>query len=160
MTFRRSAATVALAGVGIATGFVLTAGSASAATPVPYEPDANSYGTISFYDASGNQITSGTITDSPIAAYAVGSAPGRSGDTGAVLKAAQPDPAKSTALYNVDSLSAATTYPLTTGPASIQTLSQTHPVVTGSSTDLSLNDFINEFPNDPAHDSNTSYQNL
>jgi len=170
---RRTAIVAGLAGLGLAAGLVVGSGAANAAAPTPpYEPDPQGTGTISFYDASGNQITSGTITDAPIAAYAVGSQTIRAGDNKAALIAAQPNPNANTQLWNKDTLSSFTGYPLSTGPASIQTLSQTHPVVTGSASDLSLNDFIAEFPNTdptgigcayagtPSGCTNTSYQNL
>lgn len=161
MRTRFSAVAAGAATLLASAGIVLAgAGVANAATPPPYEPDPFSQGTISFYDASGNQITSGSINDDPMAAYAVASQTLRAGDIVAQLQAAQPNPTKTTDAWSVDTLSSTTAYPVTTGPSNIQTMSQTHPVVTGASSDLTLADFIAEFPNDPAHDSNTSYQNL
>ena len=145
---RISAATAGFLTLATSVGIVLAGGGiASAATP-PYEPDPNAVGTLNFYDASGNQITSGSINDHPIAAYVVGSATVRAGDVQAALFEAQPNPAVSNpALWNLDQPSGFTAYPLTTGPANIQSLSQTHPVVKGAATDLSAADFIAEFPN-------------
>jgi hypothetical protein len=147
----------------VGTGIALSTGASAFATGTtpPYEPDPQSVGTVTFYDSSGNAITSGSINDTPMAAYAVGSATIVAGDTSANLIAAQPNPSALTANWNTDFLGGFTAYPITSGaPASIETLSQTFPVATGTAGDLSLNDFIAEFPNDPAHDSNTSYQNL
>ncbi|MGN6609595.1 MAG: fibronectin type III domain-containing protein [Jatrophihabitans sp.] len=145
---------------GLAATFLLAvAPNASAAQP-PYEPDPGAVGTITFYDSTGNIITSGSTTTAPMAAYAVGSVAGRSGDHTTLLKMAQPNPASVPGLWNVDTLGSATDYPLASGPAPVTALSQSHPVSAGLNTDLTVDDFISEFPNDPAHDSNTAYQNL
>lgn len=175
--FRRSVTVAALAGVAAATGLALGAGVAFAAAP-PFEPDPNSVisgspATVALYDSSGNQITSGSISSKPIAAYAVASTTIRSGDTSAILRFAQPNPNSSTTLYSKDDPGGFTAYPITTGPANIQTLSQTHPVATGKATDLSLADEIAAFPNtgpggagcpysvgNPAGCTNTQYQNV
>jgi len=140
----RSALAVAASVAAVA---VISLPRADAAAP-PYEPDPNAVGTLSFYNASGVHITTGSINAKPIAAYVVGSNAIRSGDVTAALFAAQPNPAASNpALWNVDQPSAFTDYPLAAGPVAIKTLSLTHPVVSGASTDLSLADFISEFPN-------------
>jgi len=163
----------ALGAAAAAAAALLLAGAPVAdAAPPTYEPVAGSNGTIAFYDASGNQITSGSITAAPIAAYFVASNELHAGDTQAALLASQPNPSANVQLWNVDTLSSFTNYPLASGPANIQTLSQTHPVVTGQATDLTLNDFVNEFPNTgpsgigcayaqtAAGCTNTDYQNL
>ncbi len=78
--------TVLLASAGLVGGAV-----ASATTTSPFDPDANgaTQGTISFYDASGQQITTGPIAEGP--AYAVADTDaGRAGDTLASLYAATP----------------------------------------------------------------------
>jgi hypothetical protein len=159
---RRSAAIAGLAGVAMAAGLTLVgAQSAFAATP-PYEPDPQSFGTLAFFDASGNQITTGSINNAPMAAYVVGTKPGRTGDTTTLLNMAQPNPNQTTANWNVDNLTGSSAYPLPAAgnPANIVALSQNHPVSKGTSGDFTVANFIAEFPNDPAHDSNTSYQNL
>ena len=135
------------AGTLLAAGlFLATAGAAHAtgSTP-PWEPDPQSVGTINFYNASGTRITSGSIDAAPIAAYAVGSTTVRAGDHKAVLFAAQPNPNTATAGYNVDSLTGQVVFPPSSGPTNIRNM--TTPVVTGSSGDLTLDDFIGEFPN-------------
>ena len=58
-----------------------TAGASFAAVP-PYEPDQGANGTVTLYDANGNQVTSGLISDTTSPAYALGSAPGRAGSGG------------------------------------------------------------------------------
>ena len=50
----------------------VAAGGASAAVTPGWQPDPNDAGTLAFYDASGHQITSGSINDSPMAAYYAG----------------------------------------------------------------------------------------
>jgi hypothetical protein len=170
---RRSVAIAGLAGVAMAAGLALVGGgTAYAATTPPWEPDPGAVGTIAFYDASGNQITSGSINSQPFAAYAVASTTVRAGDTQADLRFAQPNPNASTALWSKDDPGGFTPYPLTTGPANIQTLSQTHPVASGATTDLALSDETAAFPNTdpsgagcayastPAGCTNTAYQNV
>jgi hypothetical protein len=51
---------------------LVSAGAASAAAPT-FEPSQGEVGTLSFYDASGNQITSGNLDAAPFATYYVGS---------------------------------------------------------------------------------------
>jgi hypothetical protein len=127
-------------------------------------------GTIALYNAAGTVITTGSINDAPLAAYAVASTTVRAGDARALLQAAQPNPSGNIQTWNRDQLSSLTAYPPATGPADIT--GSTHPIVTGSSGDLTLNDFIQEFPNTdpsgigcayagtPAGCTNTSYQNI
>ena len=62
------------------------AGAAFAAVP-PYEPDPGANGTVSFYNSAGVQVTSGLITDTSTPAYALATAPGRSGSGGTDTKA-------------------------------------------------------------------------
>ena len=165
-------ATTLAAAVAATAGLLLAVAPAASAAAPPYEPVAGSTGTIAFYDASGNQVTSGSINDSPIAAYAVASQTIVAGDTQAVLQGAQPNPSADPGNWNVDQLGSFTNYPLATGPANIQTLSQTHPVETGAAGDFSVKNFLDEFPNTdpsgigcayaatPAGCTNTGYQNL
>ena len=62
------AAVAVIAAVAVALGV-----SSSSATTPPYEPDPNAVGTISFYNSSGAPISGGNVSDSPMAAYFVGS---------------------------------------------------------------------------------------
>src|SRR5262252_1288436 len=85
----------ALAGAAVAlvttAGLLAGTGSAAfAATPPGWEPDAAALGFISFFDASGNAITGGSLDSHPMAAYSEASGPGRPGDTKAQLKAFTP----------------------------------------------------------------------
>lgn len=171
MKSTRSVAVVATTAL-TAVGLLVTAQTANATQP-PYEPDPHSVGTITFYNNAGAQITSGSINDKPFAKYLVGSGVPKAGDTAAVMRFAQPNPNADLQLWGKDDISGFTTYPLASGPANVVALSQTLPVATGVSTDLSINDFIGEFPNtdpsgagcaysqgNPAGCTNTAYQNL
>jgi Big-like domain-containing protein len=175
----------AIAGVGtlaVAAGIVLSTGVAAYASTPTWEPDAtNEVGSIALYNASGVQVTGGNLTDSPIAAYAVGSAnPLATTNINGVAKlnSAQPDPGQANpALWNTDQLSGGAgsgNYPVTTAgaPAAVKNLPTTEPVVTGASGDLSVANFIDEFPNSdptglgctysatPAGCTNTNYENI
>jgi len=68
----------------LAGSFLALAPVAEAAQP-PFEPDPNSRGCVTFYDAAGNVVTSGSITDSPMTAYAQASSRGRTVDNTATL---------------------------------------------------------------------------
>ena len=175
MKIRRSTAVAGLAAVAAAVGLVLAGAPAAFAATPTYEPDTNSYGTLAFFDASGNQVTTGTITNAPMAAYVVGTKPGRTGDTTTLLNMAQPNPNAATGLWNKDTLTGATTYPLpaTGNPANIVALSQNHAVSKGTTGDFTVANFIAEFPNtgptgagcayspgNPSGCTNTAYQNL
>ncbi len=163
----------ALAASAVLIGMVGVAVPAGAAPTPPWEPDpTNESGTISFYDASGNQITSGSTNTAPFAAYVVGNATIRAGDVQAGTFFFQPNPNALPALWTGDQMTGFNAYPLTTGPANIVTLSQTHPVQVGVSTDLTLDQEIVGLPNTdpsgagcayaatPAGCTNTGYQNL
>lgn len=138
-----------------------------------WEPDnTTEVGTLTFYDASGNIVSSGNVKNSPFVAYAAGSATVRDGDSQALLELAQPNPSADPGEWNVDILGGPTSLPLTTGPSALQTLSQTEPVAAGTAGDDTLAQFINAFPNsDPsgpgcaysgtvAGCTNTAYQNI
>ena len=115
----RRGTALAIAGAGL---FLATGAAQAAGTVVPAitgDPNAAN-GTISFYDASGNQITSGPLS-SPFAAYAVASsATARTGTTKATLFVATPDHTKANSLqwFN-QQLTAASTWPLAGAPAGV-----------------------------------------
>ncbi len=142
---RRTAATLLAAVVATTVALALPAVPANADTP-PFEPG-DSVGTISFYDASGNVITSGSTSSAPFAAYAVGSAPIRAGDTQAGLFFANPDPNSLPAYWYKEQVGLFTAYPLGTGPSSVKTLSQSHPVATGGNSDQTLDGFRSDLSN-------------
>jgi hypothetical protein len=147
------AGAVALA---VATGIVVGGGTAAYAAVTPgWEPDAGALGTISFYNAAGAPVTGGSVNDHPAAFYAVASGPGRTGDTLAQLRLATPQVGVSPALWSQDSLTGATAYPNSSAPANIRNL--TVPVASGTAGDLSVADYVGEFPNNLT---TSGYQNL
>jgi hypothetical protein len=131
-------------------GLFVLAGGASAATP-PFEPDSNAYGTIALYDASGAAVTSGSLSDDPVAAYAAGSvaAPpaGEGGQppadyTRGTLMLAGPQPGENSQSWPTEQLTASTKYPLTAGPTNLVGLQDADgnylPVETGASTNITI----------------------
>ena len=139
---------VLLALVTITAGVVTRAGSASATAPVtPWEPDSvNEAGTLSFYDAAGHVITSGSINDDPIAAYVKGSAEIRTGDTKATLYAFTPVNGVAVGAWTGEGLTASTPYG--TGVTYPGDLAGTAlPVVTGHPIDETLAAYIADVPN-------------
>ncbi|HTG47008.1 MAG TPA: hypothetical protein VK646_05085 [Actinomycetota bacterium] len=131
---RRSVARLALFAAAAATFGALASGSALATGP-PWEPDANSaapYGNITFYDATGNVVTSGNDL-THIADYAVATSAPDAGATFATLSFAAPDHTKLTSLWAADAASASTAFPNSSAPTPIKTF--TRPVVTLGSTD-------------------------
>ena len=65
----------------------------AAAAPPPYEPDSGATGVLSFYDSSGNVITTGSVSAAPFAAYVGSSVAGRASDYKATLFGYLPNPA-------------------------------------------------------------------
>jgi hypothetical protein len=141
----------------IATGGLLLGGGAASAAGNPgWEPDADARGSLTFYDASGNVITGGTLGASPFVAYAAASGPGRTvgtvHDNKATLFVFTPKlgllPSQWTAS---DQFTASTNFPNTSAPPSVAGL--TNPVASGGAGDLSLADYVAANPNtetDPA----------
>jgi hypothetical protein len=132
----------------VVTAALVAPGTAAFAATPGFEPDANAIGTVAFYDASGNPITGGSLSSHPMAAYAVASGPGRTGDTKATLLLATPVQGVLPPNWSSDTMTASTTYPNTTAPANIAAM--TVPVASGAAGDLSFSDYISEFPNNSA----------
>ena len=129
-------------------GGILTlgvSGVASAAGTPPWQPEASSVGTILFFNASGQQITGGKLTDSPIAAYVEGTVAPRAGDTKATLLGYLPVNGQAPGSWSGDQLSSSTTYPNTSAPGALA--SSTLPVVTGASGDESVAQLAANYPN-------------
>lgn len=78
--------------------------------------DPDNVGTLTLYDASGHPVTGGNLTDAPIAAYAVGSAPLRAGDDRAALFAYTAS-ADNPGAWTGGELSADTAFPAAGAPA-------------------------------------------
>jgi hypothetical protein len=132
--------TAAIAGAGVV-GLAGTAFAAQSAPP--FEFDANSaapYGNITFYNAEGDQVTSGTNLASPWA-YAVAGTAKDTGATNASLAFAVPTHGESTTLWSSSYAAGPTTFsPSIAGaPADIAAFAPTYPVVaTGSSTAINI----------------------
>jgi Bacterial Ig-like domain (group 3) len=152
MKRRFTAAVVGVGTLAISSGIALLGGvAANAATP-GWEPDPNGVGSISFFNSSGAQVTSGNITDTPFSLYAVGTVLPRAGDTKAKLEFAQPDPTKVNTLNwtaaGITALASSFPVPAAAGtPTSISSLPATTPVVTESASDSDLENDIAQLPN-------------
>jgi hypothetical protein len=156
-TFR--AVVVALLGAVLAATAVLTAtvppAGAASGNP-PWEPDANSVGGLVFYNATGQQVTGGNLTDSPVAAYVEGTATIRSGDTKATLYGYSPVALTAPGTWNGEALGSSTTYPNASAPVPLNT--STLPVQTGASGDEDIATLMSDLPNNNA--SGSGYENL
>lgn len=161
MTSRRTAATIGLASVLVTSGLIAlgTTGTANAAATAPWT-DAQSAGSITFYDAAGTAITHGSTTGGAFFAYAVGSAVPRSGDTQAAVVLASPKPGSQSNTWIRDQITGFGSFPVTGAPSSIGSLDASHPVVAGGASDLSLDAYVTEAPNDAAHAGSASYVDL
>ncbi len=151
-----------VAGIGalaISVGTLLTTmGGTSAATVTPgWEPDPNAIGSITFYDSSGHVITGGTLDSAPFAAYAVAGHAGRSGDNHADLYAYTPqEGGANPQTWSGDLLSAGQYDPAPGGVPAAVTASG-NPFVVGTAEDLTMDDYIGEYPNNLT---DSGYQNL
>jgi hypothetical protein len=145
------------AALALATTLLVGGGSAAYAAVTPgWEPDANTLGPLTLYDANGNVITSGSLSSSPAIKYAAASSAGRTGTTLAQLKAVLPVQGVLPAQWQgIDTLTGSTAFPVTGAPASVASL--TVPVATGAATDLSISTVMADFPNTSTV---VGYQNL
>ena len=114
---------VARGAVGALVGVMALAGasSANAATP-PYDPDPDTFSTVTFYDASGNVVTSGDAKDPLSFTYAQANGPKPAG-VGQVagLFLYDPQPGQPTGLFPGTQLNGNTIYPLAGAPAPVGT---------------------------------------
>ncbi len=138
----------------LATLAAVNAGSALAAAP-PWEPDVNSIGIVTLYNAAGAVITGGNLSDVPFAAYAQASSAGRVGDTKATLIGKTPNHSQPTGAWSGQQLSASTTYPNAAAPAPLKT--SPLPVASLGVGDGDLTSYIQAFPN---NDSTAGYVNV
>lgn len=139
-----SIATLAVATVASGGLLVGLAGSASAATTPPWEPDpTDQAGSLLFFDSSGSPITGGSVS-SPIAAYIQGTATIRSGDTKATLYGYLPKNGQVPGQFTGEVLAGPSTYPIASPPGSV---SATLPVLTVSPADFEIGDLIGDLPN-------------
>ena len=136
-------ATALLVGLG---GLVVLADTASATATPPWEtPASPEVGNLAFFNAAGQQITGGNLTDAPLAAFVQGSATLRANDTKATLFAATPVSGVAPGQWATEQLSGSTVFPNASAPGSLGT--SPLPVVTGADSDLSLAGYIGDFPN-------------
>lgn len=134
----------------VSAGALAFASSAAAATTPPWEPTAQAVGTVTFYDSTGNVITSGKTDTAPFAAYAVGSVKPRSADNQTALLFANPDSNSTPANWYLENAGLLTKNPITSGaPASIQSASTTQPVYEGGAGDQTLDGFESDSNIDP-----------
>lgn len=141
----RAAAAAAVATVASGALVLGFAGAAAAAGNPPWEPDPNSVGGLIFYNAAGQQITGGNLTDSPIAAYVQGTATIQAGDTKATLYGYLPVDGETPAQWSGEPLGSSTTYPNSSAPGALAT--STLPLETGSSSDDSIANLESDYPN-------------
>jgi hypothetical protein len=140
----------------IAGGVLLaTSGAAFAVTP-GWEPDANSIGAITFTDATGAPITTGSVT-APMGAFVIGQHVGRAGDTKATLIGSTPKAGVDSQLWSTEQLSSSTIYSPTPAGIPADLGSTGLPVVTSSAGDETLAQYIDDFPNTSAV---AGFQNL
>jgi hypothetical protein len=121
------------------------AGPAGASGNPPWEPDPSSVGGLAFYNASGQQIYGGNLTDSPIAAYVEGSSTVRSGDTVATLYGYLPVNGELPTQWSGEQLGETTTFPNASAPAPLNT--STLPVETGNAGDETIATLEADYPN-------------
>ena len=135
-----------VAAVLVATGGVVL-GAASPAlaqgTPTPWAPggvdqDTNGVGGLTFYNAAGTPITSGSTNTAPFAAYAVGGKTLRTQDDLSAAFLFTPQKGVDPSQWNGSVLGPSSTFPNTAAPAPVN--AQTTPTTTGATNDLTLED--------------------
>lgn len=117
---------------------IALAGAAGASETAPYS-DPSAVGYIGLCDAAGQQITSGSVNATPLAARAVSSVaappPYNNGDRTAILLAYQPRQGLPSGEWSGEEMTASSRY---SNPA--------HPMVAATAADDSLENFIQDFP--------------
>ncbi len=117
--FRRSLGLVTAAGLAIAAAGVVAPGAAFAGSSPPWGSDASAVGSLAFYNALGQQITGGSITDAPFAAFVEGTATIRANDTKATLFAYTPKSGQSPGEWSGEQLSSSTIFPNAAAPGAL-----------------------------------------
>jgi hypothetical protein len=143
----KSLAAVALLTVAMGSLAIGLSGSAFAAGNPPWEPVANppEAGSLTFYNAAGQQITGGSTTAQPFAAYVQGSTALHAGDTKATVLGYTPVDGQAPGAWSGEAISASTTYPNSSAPGTLGTSAL--PLVTGGSGDESIAQYVSDFPN-------------
>jgi hypothetical protein len=120
-----------------------TASIASAATTPPWEPDPNALGSLTFFNASGQVVTSGSNL-AHLFDFAEASTTDPFTGTKATLVFGAPAPGVATANWFTALGSASTNFPNAAAPAPLNTAA--NPVVTLAATDANLTNFIAQVP--------------
>src|SRR5436305_9948652 len=131
----------------------------AATTPPPFEPDPAARGCLNFYDAAGNLKTSGSINDSPIAAFAMGDGPSRVGDVFGTLYAAQPEAGQPSQSWLTDQMSAGNPYPSTDPSTPANLRNMPNPLYVGAAGDSSIATELTNLPH-PASGTGTPYDGV
>jgi hypothetical protein len=160
-------ASAGVATLALASGLLVTGvGAANATTTgnggttIGWQPDANDLGNLSFYDAAGHQITSGSTTASPMAAYYVSDANatnfGANPTSGSMAFTTPVNGTNSAAWAGTQGVGSPNAFPVAALPGDLAGFAGA--VVKGAATDGSFNDVqILSFPN---NDTATGYANL
>jgi hypothetical protein len=135
---------VGAAALAVAASVLVGGGVAFAAVTPAFEPDPNAIGSITLYNASGAVVTGGSLTDSPMVAFAAASGAGRTGDTRAFLRVATPKAATPTDQFESAVVTNTTNFPNAAAPAPLNAL--TTPLVSATA-GTSLGAYIASKPN-------------
>jgi len=127
-----------------------------AATP-SFEPDPNARGAITFFDASGNVITGGSVNDSPIAAYVQAAGSRGAGDNTATLFGFLAAPGANPLTWHGEQMSFGNGYPVAGAPAALA--SSPLPLVAGQPGELTVGQLATDFPH-PASDTGTAFDGV
>jgi hypothetical protein len=133
----------ATAMLGLASAALLTLPASAASNP-PWEPDPNALGTLTFFNSSGQVVTGGSNL-AHLFDFAEASSPTDPfNGTKATLVFAAPAPGVPTGTWFTGLGSASTAFPNASAPAPLNTA--TNPVVTLTSIDANLSNFIAQVP--------------
>ena len=141
-----SAATLAGVGLMAGGGAALAAGGGGPTPPWESSISPAPLGSITFYNAQGQVVTGGNLTDSGFGAYAVASAPytAATGYTKATLYAYTPVAGQNPGTWSGEEISLASTFPNASAPGAIGTTA--NPVQSGGD-EFPFTQYITAFPN-------------
>jgi Bacterial Ig-like domain (group 3) len=145
MNFSPKSLLAGTAVLAVAAGLLVGSSGAAFAAAPPWEPDPSSIGSLTFYDAAGNQITGGSISDAPFASYVLAGGAGRAGDNKATVFGYLPKNGVAIGAWTGEALSGSTTYPNAAAPAPLGTSSL--PLVSLTSGDLTIGGLAGDLPN-------------
>ena len=145
----------AITAVTVCAGLVTVMAGPALAAPPPWEPDTNARGNVTFYDASGAAITSGSI-NAPLAFVAT-NAPPRSGDNIATLFGAVATVGENPGIWPAEQMSGATNNPDTSAPAPLNTTPDM--VFDSASGEETIATLMTDLPV-PAADAGTAYNDV